>query len=475
VLNRFIGFFLLPLYTAYLTPLDYGISSILGIVAFVAWSVFSLGLNAGIGPSYFEGNEEARKDATISTALGLLAGSGLVLAGLGALSAREISRLVLLSPEYGWLVALSLLTTAVSLVAMPFMLRLQFSERAASFVLVTVGSALASIAVTVVLVVHLRRGVQGLVEGALIGQLVNLALLLAAAAPGHPFRFSWPLAKELLRLSLPLMPSFACLLVIQHGNKVVLQWLRGLDEVGVYSIGFNIGLTMNLAVSAFQTAWYPYFMSFIDRKGDARHLFGRVLTCYVFGFGVLALLFWIGARPVVRLMTQASFHDAHRIVGPSAFAQYLFGIFYILLPGMYFAKEVQYVTLLQLAAAAFSVALALALIPPLGLSGAAVALVLGTLSVPLLTGAWNRRRRERYLAVCYEWGRVLRFGAVAVVYMAVAELHPDLPLPGEALLSLLSAVSLALVVYALLQPGERAFLASLNPTLLLASLRPGQR
>ena len=75
LLNRFLSFLVLPLFTAYLTPAEFGISSILAWMAFLITPVFSLGFGAAIAPSYFEGNSKARKETTIWTSFMVLAGS----------------------------------------------------------------------------------------------------------------------------------------------------------------------------------------------------------------------------------------------------------------------------------------------------------------------------------------------------------------------------------------------------------------
>lgn len=92
-LNRFIGFLLLPVFTAYLTPEDYGISAILSWVAFLLSPLFSLGLGAAIAPCYFEGNNTERKESTLWTAFNILLISSGVLATIGVVFARPISYL----------------------------------------------------------------------------------------------------------------------------------------------------------------------------------------------------------------------------------------------------------------------------------------------------------------------------------------------------------------------------------------------
>jgi O-antigen/teichoic acid export membrane protein len=259
-------------------------------------------------------------------------------------------------------------------------------------------------------------------------------------------------------LGVPLIPSFAFLFVIQQGNKYILQWFKGLETVGIYTIGFNLGLMMNLIVSGFTSAWMPYFMSFINKWDEARILFGRVLTYYAFSFGGLSLLFYITARPVVMIMTKTAFHDAYKVVGLSATAQFLTGVFSIFLPAIYFAKEVRYVTLIQGTSALLAVGFNLILIPLFGMIGSAVALMLGLLVMSVLQQTWNFKRRRSYLNVQYEWNRILWFSFIYVGFVLIMLLKGNPSLGVELLISGISAAALPIILYALLNQREREML-----------------
>jgi len=453
LVNRFIAFLFLPVFTAYLSPADYGISAILGLVTFIATSVFSLGLGAGIGPCYFEGNQQEQKDTTIWTAFALLMLSAACVVAGGLLFARQLSILAFGTPDHAFLMQLTVAMAALNILAIPLTLRLQFEEQASTFVRLTIGSSLASIALCLLLVVILGRGVRGLVEAGLIGQAVGLLLLLFLTVPSLAFRLSRSVAAELLRLSLPLVPGFAFVFILQHGNKYILQWMRGLDEVGIYSIGFNIGFVMNLFVSAFQTAWYPYFMSFLNRQEEARRLFGRIFTYYVLGSGALTLVFFVLARPVVALMTPPAFHEAYKVVGLSASAQLLIGVFGLLLPGIYFAREVKYLSVIQGMAAAISVGLSIVMIRAAGMLGAAMALALGMLILAGLQHLWSRYRR--YLDVQFEWPRLRRFAVIFVLYTLATLWDPGWPPLGLVLFLGILTCLLPVWLYVLLSPAER--------------------
>jgi O-antigen/teichoic acid export membrane protein len=458
MLTPFINLLLLPLFTAYLTPADYGVLALLALLSFVSQPVFSLGLGAAMGPSYFEGNSTKRKSETVWTAFLILLVSATILSVIAWYFPRELSILFLRTPEYGHLVSLTLMGCAVGILSTPFTQRIQLEERAKAFVAITLITSLIAIALCVITVVILGWGVKGMVISQLIGQSITFLCFFIAGAREIELIYTKPIARELLRLGIPLVPSFAFLFILMQGNRYILQWVEGLDQVGIYSIGFNIGLTMNLAVGALAAAWYPFFMSYIEKQEDAEVLFGRIFTYYIYLFGTLCILFFVGAKLVVSVMTQPAFHDAYKVVGFAASAIFFTGIFTMLLPGMYYTKEVKYVSAVQGVAALFAIGLNVILIKWAGLLGAGIALSLSHLLMAVFQYLWNVHRKDEYIKIKYEWGRLANFLLLLIFVIAATFVDRESKLLVELGYIFILISIIVLSGYFMLRENERMYL-----------------
>jgi O-antigen/teichoic acid export membrane protein len=190
----------------------------------------------------------------------------------------------------------------------------------------------------------------------------------------------------------------------------------------VYAVGFTFGSAILLLVNAFYGAWPGFFLPFVERRGEAVLVFGRVLSYYVFGVGSICLLLFLAAKPVVLMMTAEPFHEAYTVVGLIAFAGFLRGCYLIFLPGLVFAKSTRLQASIELTAAALNVALNLALIPLLEKEGAAIAAVAAFTWMCVM--AWKFSSRE--LLVIYEWRRLGMFMASLLSFAALSFLQ----LPG---------------------------------------------
>jgi O-antigen/teichoic acid export membrane protein len=465
-LSRLVGFLTLPLFTRFLTPQDYGISSQLSLLALLLTPVFTAGIGTSLAICYFESQERQDRATVVWTAFAILLVSSLILVAASFPGARFIAHRLLGNAAFADLVVISAVGVGFSMLATPFSAYLQFEERSKLFVLLSNLSVLGSVAINVVLVAVLRMGVYGYVLGTCLGQALTFALNFWPILGWGRFQVARSAGRELLRLGIPMIPSFAALYVLNHGNRFALQWFETLQEVGVFSIGYALGAAMLVAVQAFTSAWTPYFMSFKDRQDEGAVLFSKVMTYYVVAFGCLTFCFFAFARPLILILTQPAFYAAFQVVGLVALGQFIQGCFAILLPPVYFAKDVKFQTLVQTLAAVLSVGLDIVLVQAFGLVGAGLAFVGGFVLATLGQYLWNRHRGPRYMVVRYERRKVLVF---AILFAALAGgliMPRDWPWPLEIALGLAATALMGIAGAAVLGREEIRNMAAWGRNLL---------
>jgi O-antigen/teichoic acid export membrane protein len=450
-LGRSMTLLLLPVLTAYLDPASYGVLAVLTAFGLLLNTVFSVGLGAATAPSYFEG---AQKGATIWTAAAILCASTALMTALAGGFSSSISAVMLNDRQYAGLVLLTVGATAFSILSLPFRQFLMFEERPLLYIGLSIGSLIVSLALTVWFVVGLGRGVAGVLEADFVAQAMTCALFVVPVLRHSRIQVRRALARELVTLGLPLIPAFGSVFVLQHGSRYILQWLQGPEQVGIYAVGVNLAGALGLFVAGFQSAWMPYFMRYAERRDEARLAFGRVATYYMISVGSASLLLYLFARPAVAILSRPEYQGAEYVVGPAATAQLLSGSFLILIPGLYFAREVKYVGGIQALAAAAVVGLNYLLVPSFGYVGSAAAVLISYVLLNAGQLWWNRRRG--YLDVPYDWQRLRRFGTLYAVVALVSFIPRDLSLAVECLLSIVAAGTVSFAVWKLMLPEERA-------------------
>jgi O-antigen/teichoic acid export membrane protein len=425
VITRFIGLFTLPLFTAYLIPEEYGVLAMLALLNMIVQPVFSLGLTAAMGPSYFEKEDQDNKSKVVWTVFAINLISAFLLVSLSWNFPIFLGELVRLPTNYSYLVSISLTGNALLILASSFMQQAQFEKQSGLYVLITVVTTFSAILVTIYTVIFLELGVEGMIYGQFAGNAITLLIFFFNSLKSTNPRISGRMMNELLRLGLPLIPSFAFLFILMHSNKYFLEWHSGLDAVGIYSIGFNLGMVISIVTGGIVTAWYPFFMSYLNKQQEARVVFGQILSYYFMIIGSLCTAFFIFAKPAVQFLTNEKFYEASTVIGFVALGNFCLTLFNFFLPSLYYEKKVQYLSLIQGFAALLSIPISYILIKQYSILGAALVVFINHFLMATLLFFWNKVFFNTRFLVIYEWGRILLittlFTVIVLTYYLLIE------------------------------------------------------
>jgi O-antigen/teichoic acid export membrane protein len=411
---RFVGLVTLPLFTAYLTPEEYGVLGMLALLTMFAQPIFSLGLGGAMGPIYFRMSTTHDKGCVMWSAFAIVGISAGVMGAIGWAVSISLCSLIRVPAEYKILVSITITGCAMTVASTALVLRVQFEKQAKIFTAVSLISVCITVSFSVLSVVCWNWGVRGMVYGQLIGNAATFIGFFAVAALSSKPVFSRSMALELLRSGFTLMPSFIFLFVIAQANKYILEWERGLDSVGIYSIGFGFGAVIGIFVNAITTAWYPFFISYIDRQNQAKVLFGRVFSCYVFGVGSLVVCFFFFAHPLVELLLPSQYADAAQVIGFVAAGHFFIGMFNLLLPPAHFKRDFTSILLSQFIASLISIVVYFLLIHFWGLVGAGLSYMFGHAFMAFMLHLSNRKKCGDTFVIIFEVRRLIK---ISIIYL----------------------------------------------------------
>ncbi|HEX2708397.1 MAG TPA: oligosaccharide flippase family protein [Solirubrobacterales bacterium] len=466
ILSKLIAVALLPLYTRYLTPADYGAAEVMFAAVVSASIVVRLGLIEALLRFYYKDGEDPDRVVS-STFAGLF-----WFATIGALVAlpfaTPISEALLDRPAAG-LARISIGGLWV-LTMFEFMLTLfRLEERARAFFVTTVLNVLITIGLTVVLVVGAGEGARGLLVGSYASGAAFVLGLIVLQWRRLSLLFDRELLRRLLRFGLPTMPAEASLYLLNFVDRIIIVRSAGLAEAGLYSLAVKFAQAVNVLVRGFQLAWPPLAYSIRD-DGEARRAYATVVTLFVAGCAFVVTGMWLFSRWIVRALAAPEFFGSYKAVGLIATAVTLYALYLVMVVILGRTGRTEFNFPAAIAALVANVVLNLLLVPPLGIVGAALALVASYLVVLVLMYGFT----QRLFPVPYQWGRLARVVLTSAVLVGLGEVV--MPTSGfSGLLGravLFAAYPLALFASGFFTPGERVWLARLrHPGELTAGLR----
>ena len=431
IVQRLLMVLLLPVYTRYLAPDDYGILAILNATGSFVRPLAWLGMGQALlwAVSYREADEKV----CFSSGLCFLAVQGTLLAGLLVALAGPLTSLIFGDAAHAGLLRLVALTILCEGFEVLLVSYARIHERASLFARVMVARFVVLAAASVLFLVVFKRGLPGLMEAALLTSALFAALSLWLVRRVVALRVDWPVLRQMLRFSLPLAPAQALSMVLVYADRYFIQRYRGESEVGLYALGYSLAMVLNLVVQAVHLAWVPQ-MYRISKAENAGVQFRRLLNYYTMALAAGGLMLSVFSPEVLRLLATPAYREAGSVVPLIAASHVLIGLGLMANVGINTENKTFLTTVLVAVTAPVNLGLNALLIPRWGMMGAAVATFLSYLLQTALLIAINQRLRP----IPYDYLRMTgAIGLAAILFLAAQALSmhcTGLPLVGLKLL-----------------------------------------
>ena len=459
VLVRGLAFLLLPLYTRYLSPAEYGIVALTVTCTVVLGLLYPLGLRGAVSRTYYEGGTVEERRERVGTLWIAMILSAAAMALLLDRAGPSLAAALLPEVPFHPYLRLAVWTAFLGVLGLTPLVLLQAQERPLAFVLLTLWTALATTVATVWLVVK-GGGAVGYLQGALVGAglaaMPYLALTMRQIRPVFRMRVLLPA----LAFGLPLVPHALAGWVLEMSDRAILTRLIPLHDVGVYSLGYQLGAAMGLVTTGFNAAWVPFLFGTLKDEGEAAHpKLARLVTYYAVALCFVGLGWALLVEHAMALLAGPQFRDAYRIT-PWVVGGYIFGGLYLIPTNLLFwRRQTRVIPLITLAAGAANVGLNLWLVPRYG----AIAAAWSTLAAYALLLVLTWKSAERLHPFPYEYRRLGLMAGLALALFLTGQLlpfpSPALEVAGRVLLWL--AFPVGLLALGMLDRAELAVLARL--------------
>ncbi len=376
IVNRAGAFLLLPLYTSYLTPAEYGtLELVYGVTALVS-SLLGVGLAHATLRFYFEFQEELERKLLVSTTLvgsGLIACTGVallwfttpILSGILLGSRQEASLL-----QLGLLILILQLSTEIGLA---YFRAREYSTRfvVASFLrlLLQVGCNFYSVAI-------LGWGVWGILLGNLMSVGISWGYVVGTTVYECGLRFHQTKFRQVLTYSFPFLLSTIVGVAVLYSDRFLLKALYGLEAVGLYALALKfVELGHVLVLEPFKNSYGSFRFSIMNNE-NVKELQAKIVIYMAATVGLLALGISAFSPGVLRMLTTPEYWPAEHLIPILAAGLLVSSLGYPFQTGILYMKKTKYMFYVTVIGGLVKILLSIAMIPRLGAMGAGLAFLL---------------------------------------------------------------------------------------------------
>jgi len=221
--------------------------------------------------------------------------------------------------------------------------------------------------------------------------LANLITALAFAVytgivffPKIRLAFNKSQSVETLKYSLPLIPHTLSFWAINMMDRVLMNNLSNAAATGIYSVGNQVGSTMNVVSSSVNQAYSPWFYDVIRNPEKNTAVVISMTRKLASLYCLIALTLSLFSQEAIALLTNAKYHDSWMVIPVVAFGCVFLGYYHFFANVILLEKKTKALAVISVCTGIISIAMNVLLIPAFGGMGAAFA---GTISYTITSFA----------------------------------------------------------------------------------------
>ena len=371
VIGRFLNYLLVPLYTRYFLPSEYGV--VTEIYAYVAFLVIVL--TYGFETAFFRfSKKENDVKVVYSTALISLLVSSALFVVLVFLSSDSISNLMGYGIETKYIQWFSIIVALDAISSISFA-SLREQNKALRFSSIRLLNIFVNIGFNIYFIVYKEFGIEYIFISNLISSVVTILLLLP-----EMLKSVWVFDKKLWNkmsvYALPLLIAGLAGITNETIDRILLKHLLpnpeiSATELGLYGAFYKLSILMTLFIQTFRFAAEPFFFAQANNK-NSKTVYADVMKYFTI---IMAVIF-LGVSifyDIIKGFLGSEYHDERGflVVSILLLANLFLGIYYNLSIWYKLTEKTKYGAYLSLFGAIITLILNFILIPKIGFVGSA--------------------------------------------------------------------------------------------------------
>lgn len=415
ILPQAAGFILLPIYTAYLDPGQYGIVNSMTVLGSVIGILLTLGIERGIYRLYYDYNNEERKEylGTLIIGLSVISVSFFLISLLLPQLLSSIYKSIPFYPYY----FLILLSTLFSKVITVPGIYLRVSEQAGKFVLINTTTFILTVSFNLLFIIHYKEGAVGMLKGSLFAYVIMGPVFYFFTYKAITFRFNYSYFKGAVIFSLPLVPGLISAWVLNLSDRIFLERYLSISEVGIYSLGYKIATVVTIVSGGLFAAYNPHFYKLANEGGhDAKNKIEKYNNTIILMMLFICFFIAFFSKEVIEIFISSKYAAAINLI-----PVLIIGIFFAQISGflnlmIYQEKKTIQLMVIALIGALINVICNLVLIPIYGMMGSALATLISFVLIFIIQ-YWYAKR---CYFIPYRWNIIIPLSIILVgIYIVV--------------------------------------------------------
>jgi O-antigen/teichoic acid export membrane protein len=434
-LQKGIGFLMIPVYTHYLSPAEYGTLELMDLTITIITMLIGMGLGSAIIRFYYHYQNIEDKNEVFTTSLIFTFILCFIIVSSLECFTKYFAEIVLGEPRHYRYFQIMFIAMGLQTIASAAECLLLAQKQSVIFSTITIGTFVSYLTLNILFLVIFKMRVIGILLSILITKVLNTSSLFIITLRHIRLVFSLKKLKEMLSFGLPLVPAGFAMFIIHFSDRFFVQKFCSLNDLGLYSLGYKFGMILTVFLFA------PFFRIWdiqrfeIAEAENGRQIFGRCFTYYSGVIIFAGLVISVLINEIINIMAAPGYRGAAAVVPLIVLSYLLYGIASFFSLGTVITKKTKYAAYTQIPVAGINILFNFLLIRNYGIMGAALSTFISFLLLSIFTTVIS----QKIYRIPLEYRRVAVLFALAASIFGMAQVVAGSLLISIAIKSLLIA------------------------------------
>lgn len=376
IISSGIPFLLQPVLTRVLTPTDYGYISLFQIITAILTPLIHLGYNTAIEKKFFDTENTLNIKKLRGTAL--IISSGIVFLWTGVLLLLNYTSILNIGLTYEWVLLAGLFSISETFV-IHRLSNLKILNKFSQLGIFNIVLSFLDIGFTLIFILVFDFDWKGRVIGRVLAWTIcGLASFIWLKQENLiSFIFDNRYLRILNKFSLPIVPHLLSAFVINASDRIFILNMIGKHELGIYTVGYQLGMIVIVVGAAFNKVWQPFIFKELNLNDIKINRKIVAYTYYYFGFILMfAIMMGLFAPYFVKFFLGEQFQESSKYILYVSLGYAFNSMFTIISTYYYYSERTKIIALSTLFTAAINLLANYILIKLNGAIGAAQATLL---------------------------------------------------------------------------------------------------
>jgi O-antigen/teichoic acid export membrane protein len=402
IIPKAAGFFLLPLYTYYLSPEEYGIVQSMQVLASILTVVMTLSIERSIYRLYFDYKLIDEKRTYLgTTTLSIISISTVIVILLFIM--RSIVTLLFQSISFFPYFAYIIITVFFTILGIIPKIFFQIEEKPIKFITFSLSEFFLKTTTIIYFIVFLGRGAEGMLMGGLITAILLSPIYIYVISKIIIPKWDFNMFKESIKYGYPMVFGLLSAWILNLSDRVFIEQYYSITDVGIYSVAYKIPELLLVFTAAIGLAYNPMFFKIAnDKNKNSKQILSVYNNYIILCIIMFAMIITMFSKEFIMLLGD-KYQSAYALV-----SLIMVGILFSQVGGIfnrayYQAKNTFPPTLIGITTAIINILLNFILVPKYGSYGAAYSTII---SFVFLFGL-NYYFSKNYYFIPIIWSEVL--------------------------------------------------------------------